>query len=40
MLVCHHYNVCKNAIGSVYANRYGGLSEIDRAFCLVCFLVQ
>ena len=27
MLVCHQYDVCKNYVGSVYVDGYGGLSE-------------
>ena len=40
MLVCHHYDVCENYVGSVYI---GGLSEsglcVFRELCPVSFLV-
>ena len=43
VLVCHHYDVCKNYVGSVYVGGYGGLSEsglcVLRALCPVSFLV-
>ena len=29
MLVCHHYDVCENYVGSVYIDGYGGLSESE-----------
>ena len=27
VLVCHQYDVCENAVGSLYIGGYGGLSE-------------
>ena len=36
MLVCHHYDVCKNYVGSVYVGGYGGLSE--SGLCVICEL--
>ena len=43
MLVCHQYYVCKNYVGSVYFDDYGGLSEsglgVFREMCPVSFLV-
>ena len=43
VLVCHHYNVCENYVGSVYVGGYGGLSErgirVVRDLCPVSFLV-
>ena len=42
VLVSHHYDVCKNYVGSVYVCRYGGRSEIGcvfRELCPVSFLV-
>ena len=43
VIVCHQYNVCKNYVGSVYVDGYGGLSEsglcVFRELCPVSFLV-
>ena len=43
VLVCYQYDVCKNAVGSVYVGGYGGLTEIGlcvfRELCPVIFLV-
>ena len=43
VFVCHHYDVCKNYVGSVYVGGYGGLSEngicVFRELCPVSFLV-
>ena len=43
MLVCHQYDVGKNAVGGVYVGGYGGLSEsrhrVFRELCPVSFLV-
>ena len=43
VLVCHHYDVCENYVGSVYVGGYGGLSEsglcVFCILCPVCFLV-
>ena len=41
VLVCHHDDVCENAVGSVYVGGYGGLSEsgLTCKLCSVCFLV-
>ena len=37
VLVCHHYDVCKNYVGSVYVAGYGGMSENEPCvFCEVC----
>ena len=42
VLVCHHYKVCENYVGSVYGG-YGGLSKNGlcgfRELCPVSFLV-
>ena len=43
MLVCHQYDVCENAVGSVYIGGYGGLSEsglVFRELCPVNLLVS
>ena len=43
VLVCHQYDVCKNYVGSVYVDGYGGLSEsglcVFRELYPVSFLV-
>ena len=43
VLVFHQYDVCKNYVGSVYVDGYGGLSECGlctfRELCPVSFLV-
>ena len=43
LLVCHQYDVCENAVGSVYVGGYCDLSEsglcVFCKLCPVCFLV-
>ena len=43
VLVCHHYDVSKYVVGSVYIGGYGGLNEselcIFRELCPVSFFV-
>ena len=43
VFVCHHYDVCKNSVCSVYIGGYGCLSEskfcVFRELCPVSFLV-
>ena len=43
VLVCHQYDVCKNYVGSVYVDGYGGLIEsrlcVFREVYPVSFLV-
>ena len=43
VLVCHHYDVCKHYVCSVYVGGYGGLSEsglcVFRELCPVSFLI-
>ena len=43
VIVCHQYDVCKNAVGGVYVGGYGGLSKsglpVFRELCPVSFLV-
>ena len=35
VLVCHQY-VCKNYVGSVYVDRYGGLTKVDSVSSVNC----
>ena len=43
VLVCHHYDVYNNYVGSVYVGGHGGLSKsglcVFRTLCAVGFLV-
>ena len=39
MLVCHHYDVGENYVGSVYIGGYCGLAKAELELCPVIFLV-